>query len=158
MLAQSQSTQTSASDQKFAKDAAIGGLMEVELGKVAVTNASSDKVKEFGQKMIDDHSKANTELKTVAAKENITLPTDLDAKHKGMVDKLSALHGTQFDRAYMKDMVKDHQEDVAEFQKEADNGSNPGLKSFAGKALPTLQGHLSLAQSDEQSLSTTSKK
>jgi putative membrane protein len=151
-------SELSAADTKFANNAAIGGLMEVELGKVAVKNASSDKVRQFGQKMIDDHTKANDELKSVAAKEKITLPTDLDAKHKGMVDKLSAMTGTAFDRAYMKDMVKDHKQDVAEFQKEANDGTDPGLKSFAGMTLPTLQQHLMLAQEDESSLSSTSKK
>jgi putative membrane protein len=151
-------SELSAADTKFANNAAIGGLMEVELGKVAVKNASSDKVRQFGQKMIDDHTKANDELKSIAAKEKITLPTDLDAKHQAMVDKMSAMTGTAFDRAYMKDMVKDHKQDVAEFQKEANNGTDPGLKSFAGMTLPTLQQHLMLAQEDESSLSSTSKK
>jgi putative membrane protein len=157
MLAQSSAT-TPAAATKFAKEADIGNMMEVELGKVAVKNASNEKVKQFGQRMIDDHTKANDQLKSVAAKENITLPTDLDAKHKAQVDKLSAMTGTSFDRAYMKDMVKDHQQDVAEFQKEANTGTDPGLKSFAGKTLPTLQEHLKLADDDEASLSATSKK
>ena len=157
MIAQS-SGGTSASDTKFAKEAAEGGMTEVELGKVAVKNASSDKVKQFGQKMIDDHSKAGDELKSVAAKNNITLPTELDAKHKAMVDKMAAMTGTQFDRAYMKDMVKDHTMDVADFQKEANNGSNADFKSFAGKALPTLQQHLTMAQETESSLNATSRK
>ena len=72
--------------------------MEVELGKAAVKNASSDKVKQFGQRMIDDHTKAADELKSVASENNITLPTELDAKHKAMVDKMSAMTATQFDR------------------------------------------------------------
>jgi len=157
MIAQS-SAGKSAADSKFAMNAAQGGMMEVELGKVAVKNASSDKVKQFGQRMIDDHSKAGDELKSVASKENITLPTELDAKHKAMVDKMSAMSGTAFDRAYMNDMVKDHQQDVAEFQKEANSGSNADLKAFAGKTLPTLQEHLKLAQDTNASLSSTSRK
>ena len=130
---------TTAADTRFAKDAAMGGMTEVEMGKLAVKNGSSDKVKQFGQRMIDDHTKAADQLKSVAAKHNITLPTELDAKHKAVVDKYSALTGTAFDRAYMKDMVKDHETDVAEFQKEANAGTNYDLKNWAGTTLPTLQ-------------------
>jgi putative membrane protein len=150
------SNKTSSADMKFAKDAAIGGLEEVELGKLAVQKASNEKVKQFGQRMVDDHSKASDELKSVAAKDNITIPSDLDAKHKAMVDKYSNLSGTAFDRAYMKDMVKDHQMDVAEFQKEASNGSNYDLKSWAGTTLPILQEHLRMAREAESGLSSTS--
>ncbi len=156
MLAQS-SAGPFASDTRFAKEAAIGGMTEVQLGKIAVKNASSEKVKDFGQKMIDDHTKAGDELKSVAAKDNITLPTAVDPKHQAIIDKMSSLNGTAFDRAYMQNMVKDHQEDVNDFQKEANNG-NGDMKSFAGKTLPTLQGHLKLARDTENSLSTTSRK
>ncbi|HWF07164.1 MAG TPA: DUF4142 domain-containing protein [Bryobacteraceae bacterium] len=149
---------TTASDARFAKDAAIGGMTEVEMGKIAVKNGSSDKVKQFGQRMIDDHSKAADQLKSVAAKDNITLPTELDAKHKAMVDKYAAMTGTAFDRAYMRDMVKDHQTDVADFQKESNSGSNYDLKNWAGTTLPTLQEHLRLARDAESSLGTRSSK
>jgi putative membrane protein len=149
---------TSATDAKFAKEAAIGGMTEVEMGKIAIKNASNEKVKQFGQRMIDDHSKAAGELKSVAAKDNITLPTELDAKHKTMVDKYSALTGTAFDRAYMKDMVKDHETDVADFQKESNAGSNYDLKNWAGTTLPTLQEHLRVAKDTESSLGIRSSK
>jgi putative membrane protein len=149
---------TSAVDTRFAKDAATGGMTEVEMGKLAVKNASSDKVKQFGQRMIDDHSKAADQLKSVAAKDNITLPTELDAKHKAMVDKYAALTGTAFDRAYMKDMVKDHETDVAEFQKEANAGTNYDLKNWAGATLPTLQEHLRIARDTAGSLEARSSK
>ena len=88
------------------------------IGEIAVKNAKSDKVKQFGQRMIDDHSKANDQLKSVAAKNNITLPTRLDAKHQAVVDRLGALQGAAFDKAYMRDMVKDHDMDIADFQKD----------------------------------------
>lgn len=153
MLAQSGTS----ADTKFVKEAAIGGMTEVQLGKLAVKNASSEKVKDFGQKMIDDHTKAADELKSVASKDNITLPTVLDPKHQAIVDKMSSLNGTAFDRAYMQNMVKDHQQDVNDFQREANNG-NGDLKSFAGKTLPTLQEHLKLARDTQTSLSTTSRK
>ncbi len=135
-----------AADMKFAQEAAAGGMEEVELGKLAVQKAQNDKVKQFGQRMIDDHTKANDQLKSLAAKDNITLPTDLDAKGKAMVAKYSNLSGAAFDRSYMRDMVKDHQKDVAEFQKESTSGSNDDLKGFAAATLPTLQDHLKMAQ------------
>jgi putative membrane protein len=92
--------------------------------------------------MVDDHTKANDELKQVASQENLTLPTTLDKKHQQMVDKLSALSGPAFDKAYVKDMVKDHEKDVKEFQKESQDGTDPNIKSFATKTLPVLQSHL----------------
>jgi putative membrane protein len=135
-----------ADDKKFAKEAAMGGLMEVELGKVATQKASSDAVKQFGQRMVDDHTKANDELKQVASQDNLTLPTTLDKKHQEMVDKMSALSGPAFDKTYMKDMVKDHEKDVKEFQKESQSGTDPNIKSFATKTLPILQSHLESAK------------
>jgi putative membrane protein len=133
-------------DKKFAKEAAMGGLMEVELGKVATQKASSDAVKQFGQRMVDDHTKANDELKQVASQDNLTLPTTLDKKHQAMVDKMSAMSGPAFDKAYMKDMVKDHEKDVKEFQNESQNGTDPNIKNFATKTLPILQSHLESAK------------
>ncbi len=133
-------------DMKFAHDAAIGGLEEVQLGTIA-SQKGGDQVKQMGQKLVDDHTKANDQLKSIAAKNNITLPTDLDSKAKAMVDKFSAMQsGPAFDAAYLKAMVADHTKDIAEFQKEADNGANPDLKSFAGSTLPVLQDHLKMAK------------
>jgi len=128
-------------NKKFVMDAAMGGMAEVELGKLAVEKATNPDVKEFAQRMVDDHGKANDELKTVASKEGIDLPATLDARHKATVDRLSKLSGADFDRAYVKDMVKDHDMDVKEFQKEAQNGQNTSIRDFAAKTLPTLQEH-----------------
>jgi len=133
-------------DKKFAKNAALGGMEEVELGKLATQKASSDEVKQFGQRMIDDHTKANDQLKELASKEKIALPDALDSKHQSKIDKLSKLSGPQFDKAYMKDMVKDHQQDVNEFQSEAQGGADPNIKQFAASTLPMLQEHLTLAK------------
>ncbi len=133
-------------DKMFVMDAAVGGMTEVELGKLAAQKASSDSVKQFGQKMVDDHSKANDQLKDVAGKENITVPSSLDAKHQARVDKLSKMSGASFDRAYVKDQLKDHQQDVAKFKAESQNGSDPAIKQFASSTLPTLQEHLSMVQ------------
>lgn len=129
-------------DKKFAKEAALGGLTEVELGKLAAQKASNDAVKQFGQRMVDDHSKANEQLKQIATKSNIEVPAALDSKHQSHIDKLAKLSGPAFDKAYVKDMVKDHQHDVDDFKSEAQNGSDPNIKQFAMQTLPTLQEHL----------------
>lgn len=133
-------------DRKFVMEAAMGGMMEVELGKLAVEKGMSDEVKQFGQHMIDDHSKANDELMQVAASKGITLPTELDAKHKMMRDKMASLSGAAFDKAYKQDMLKDHRKDVAEFQKESMKAMDADVKAFAAKTLPTLKEHLSMIE------------
>jgi putative membrane protein len=149
----------SAADLRFAREAAIGGMTEVELGKVVSSKAINDKVKQFAQRMVDDHSKANDQLKSIAEKEKLTIPSELDAKHKAMVDKYTNMSaGAGFDRAYMRDMVKDHETDVALFQKEATSGTDAGLKEFAAMTLPTLQDHLKMAKDTESSLGSASQK
>jgi putative membrane protein len=133
-------------DAHFAKEAAQGGMAEVKLGQLAQEKGSNDSVKSFGKRMVDDHSKANDKLKEVASRESITLPSDLSAKHQATYDRLSKLNGAAFDRAYARDMVKDHETDIAAFQKEANGGKNDSLKSFASETLPTLQDHLKQAK------------
>jgi putative membrane protein len=148
--------QNTRADTEFVREAAIGGMTEVELGRLAVQKSSNDKVKEFGQKMIDDHSKANDKLKSIAAKDSITIPSDLDVKHRATVNRFSKMSGTEFDRVYARDMVADHEADVASFEKEAAKGSNPDLKSFASETLPTLREHLRIAKDNETTLGSTS--
>ncbi len=143
------SSSLSVADKKFVREAAQGGMAEVEFGKLAVQNASSDDVKKFGQRMIDDHTKANDKLKEVASKEGITLPTSLDAKDQATETRLSKLSGDQFDKAYMKDMVRDHKKDVAAFQNESSTGRDSDVKNFASETLPTLQDHLKEAETIE---------
>jgi putative membrane protein len=140
---------TSSADTVFAMKAAQGGMAEVKLGQLAAEKASDPDVKAFGQKMVDDHSKANDQLKSVASAENMTLPADVDAKDQSEYQKLSQLSGPAFDKAYMKGMVKDHETDVKEFQKEANSGKDPQLKQFASTTLPILQSHLDMAKSTE---------
>jgi putative membrane protein len=137
------------SDHTFVTKAAQGGLAEVKLGQLATQKASSSDVKAFGQQMVDDHSKANDELKQLASTKGITLPTDTDAKHQATYDRLSKLSGAEFDRAYMKDMVSDHKEDVSEFRTESQRGSDPDVKAWAAKTLPTLEHHLQMAESTD---------
>jgi len=133
-------------DRKFVMEAAHGGMAEVELGKMAAEKGSSDAVKQFGKRMADDHAKASDELKQFAQQKGLTLPTDLDAKHKQLRDRLAKLNGVDFDKAYANEMVKDHKKDVADFKRQAKSAKDPDLKSWAGKTLPTLEDHLKQAQ------------
>jgi putative membrane protein len=146
------------SDQMFVTKAAKGGLAEVQLGQLAADKASSDQVKQFGQRMVSDHSKANDELKSLAQKKNITLPTDLDPQDKATHDRLSKLSGAAFDRAYMQHMLADHRKDVNEFKRESTAGKDPDVKAWAEKTLPTLEEHLKLAQDTTKAVGTSGSK
>src|SRR5262249_51808111 len=110
----------------------------------------------FGQRMVDDHSKANDELKTLAQNKNITLPTALDATDKATVDRLAKLNGESFDRAYMQAMVKDHQKDVNEFRTQSKSGKDADVKAWASKTLPTLEEHLKMAKDTSHAVVGTS--
>jgi putative membrane protein len=143
-----------AADHKFAMEAAMGGMMEVELGRLAAQKGASDEVRQFGQRMVDDHTKGNEDLMQVASGKGMTLPTALGPKMQAEMQKLSALSGEKFDKEYVKMMVKDHRKDVGEFEKEAAGGMDADIKSFAARTLPTLQEHLRMIQriSDKMSL------
>src|SRR5439155_10805260 len=108
--------------------------------------------KDFGQRMVDDHSKANDELKTLAQNKNITLPTDLNAKDKALRTRLSKLSGAAFDRAYMQAMVSDHRMDANEFRQESKMGKDADIKAFASKTLPIDEDHLKLAQTTDKAV------
>jgi putative membrane protein len=136
----------SSQDHKFAMDAAQGGMAEVELGRLAAQKASNADVKAFGQRMVDDHSKANAQLMQAATSAGMTPPKTLDAKHRQDMDKLSRLSGTAFDREYMSHMLMDHKKDVAEFEKQSEKGTDASLRTFATQTLPTLREHLRMAQ------------
>jgi putative membrane protein len=129
----------SASDALFMKKAAEGNKAEVELGRMAEQKASSDAVKSFGKRMMKDHQRASEQLESVAGKLGVTLPNKVNAKDQATKDRLEKLSGKQFDEAYMRDMVKDHTKDVAEFQKASSTLSNPDVRNFAEQTLPTLQ-------------------
>jgi putative membrane protein len=136
----------SAADKAFAMKAASGGLTEVQLGQLAQQKATSPQVKQFGSRMVTDHTQANQELMQIAEQANLQLPTQPDRQDNATIQKLRGTSGSAFDSAYTQNMVQDHQQDVAEFRKEAQNGSDPALKSFAQKYLPILQQHLQMAQ------------
>jgi putative membrane protein len=127
------------------KKAAQGGLAEVELGKLAAQEAQSSEVKEFAQRMVDEHSKANGELMKVASGKGVTPPTQLDEKHRKLKQELAKAKGAEFDKKYMDGQVKDHKEMIALFEKGA-KSSDDQVQQFASSTLPTLKEHLQRAQ------------
>jgi putative membrane protein len=133
-------------DSAVVRQAAMGGMAEVEHGRLAAQNATHADVKQFGQRMVDDHSKANEELKGLAAKKNITLPTALDAKHQAMQDKLAKMKGDAFDRAYMAHMVAAHGQMLSLLNGAAKTASDPDVKAWAQSKVPTVQEHLKMAR------------
>ena len=137
----------SATDQTFADVASQDDLTEIELGLLALQNATSPHVRQFAQRMVTDHTQANQELMQLAKSQNFDLPTQIDAKHKSDVDRLRGMNGEEFDTAYMQQMVQEHKKGILDFQKQAQSGSDPSLKSFAQKYLPILQQNLQMAQS-----------
>jgi putative membrane protein len=143
----------SPNDREFVNKAAIGGLAEVQLAKMALDKGQSTEVKEFARRMLADHSKANTELKQIAERKKCDVPTALDRDHQAVADKLAKLNGAEFDKQYMKAMVKDHDEDVSEFKQFAQGGSDADLKQFAMKTLPVLEHHDTMAKDGDKTVS-----
>jgi putative membrane protein len=144
-------------DAKFVRDAAMGGLMEVQLGKLAKEKAFSEKVKEFGSRMEQDHSKANSELMKIVSEKGVNIPSEVDAAHKSKIDKVSKLSGDEFDRQYVQGMISDHRSDIKKFQNQSQRGKDPALRAFATKTLPTLKEHLKLAETTAQEIKTSEK-
>lgn len=126
----------------FAVKAADGGMMEVEAGKLAQEKAVSARVKNFGAMMVKDHTEANDKLKSIASTLNVALPDSLGKDAKDDIEKLTKKKGKDFDKAYVNMMVDDHEKDVAEFRKAADNLSDSSIREFARKTLPVLETHL----------------
>jgi putative membrane protein len=136
------SNKPTAMEKTFIKKAAGGGIMEVELGRLAAEKGGSDEVKDFGNQMVKDHSKINDNLKEVAAKLNVTMPSGTSSKHHAAIEKMSGLSGADFDKAYVAAMVTDHEKDIAEFEKADKEVKNPDLKKFIEDALPMMKDHL----------------
>ena len=139
-------------DAEFAVEAADGGLMDVKLGTLALTKASSPQVKQFAQMVVDEHTKANNELKSLAQQKNISLPTVMGNEHQREYDNLSEKTGSDFDKAYMDLMVKDHKEDIKEFEEQAEEGEDPEIKAWASSKVPTLQKHLQQAETIQEAV------
>ena len=151
--AKTKTTATKLSDSDFAKAAAEGGFAEVRFGELAEDRASNKTVKDLAERMVTDHTKADDSLKTAASKDNISTPAQLDPKDQATYAHLSQLSGAAFDRAYARDMVRDHETDVALFRHEATDGKDASIKSFAAQTLPTLEYHLKLARQALESVS-----
>jgi putative membrane protein len=133
-------------DKDFMNKAAQGGRAEVVFGEMAAKYGTSDEVKSFGERMVNDHKAAGDKLKQLADQKGVTLNDGLPKDVEKDQISLGKKKGKDFDKAYMSMMVKDHEADVKDFQKEADNGQDPDVKAFASSTLPTLQDHLNLAK------------
>jgi len=145
--------QTGANSQAttFMMKAAQGGKTEVELGQLAQSKGTDPQVKSYGQMLVTDHSKANDDLMSIASKKSVTLPSDLSGAQKSTKDRLDKMTGAAFDRAFMTQMIRDHQADIKEFEQAA-KGSDQDVKAFAEGALPTLRHHLEEAQRIQKTL------
>ncbi len=143
-------TTPTAMEKTFIKKAAQGGMTEVALGKLAAEKGGSDAVKDFGNQMVKDHTEISDNLKEVAAKLNVTVPTELNAKHQAMVDKFSKLSGAEFDNAYVPAMVKDHKEDISEFEHADHTVKNADLKKFIEDSTSVMKDHLQKIEKFDQ--------
>jgi putative membrane protein len=134
-------------DKTFVEDAAHGGVAEVEMGKLAGQKAESPAVKQFGERMVQDHTQANEKLMAaVKSKMGGDLPTKADAKQQKEMQELQGMSGGKFDQAYMRTMIQDHVKDVEKFQRAAKEAKDPEVKRFAEETLPILQEHLKMAR------------
>ncbi|MEY2528021.1 MAG: putative rane protein [Verrucomicrobiota bacterium] len=128
----------STKDKSFMKDAAKGGMMEVDMGKMAQEKGKSAEVKKIGSRMVADHSKANAELMAIAKKKGVDLSKEKPSAHK--------MDEANFDKAYVDMMVKDHEKDLAAFQAEAKDGSDADVKAFASKTSEVIKKHLEMVK------------
>lgn len=136
----------SAQDRQFVTKAAKSGMMEVEMARMGLDRATSPQVKAYAQRLVDDHTKANSELQSIAQAGNVNLPTSMPSENKGMNNKLTNA-GQNFDRTFVDMMLREHEKDVQLFERQANNGSDDQLKAFAARTLPTLREHLQQARS-----------
>jgi putative membrane protein len=138
--------QPTPSDKMFVETALKGGMAEVQLGQLALQRSSNEDVKQFAQRMIDDHTKLGDQMKPVAQQIGVKIPDGPAKKDKATIAKLRALNGDAFDKAYIKDMVKDHKTDLSEFQNEAQSGSSPAVKDAASQGAQVISQHLQMIQ------------
>jgi putative membrane protein len=137
----------------FLKEAAQGGMAEVQLAEVAERSASSEDVKALARKIREDHTQANQELQQIATSKHVSLPTDIGATHRAVEARLQKMTGASFDRAYVNQMVQDHRKDIAAF-KQHQNDKDSDVKTFVTKTLPTLQDHLQRAEQVQRTLTS----
>jgi putative membrane protein len=147
-----EATKLPATDTDFVNQATAAGMAEVDLGKLGAEKATDQSVKQFAQRMVDDHSKANEQLIKILADKKVEVPKELPAEATSTKDQLSSLSGADFDREFMTHMVADHENAVALFDKESKEGEDAQLKQFAEQTLPTIQDHLKQSQQIQNSL------
>ncbi len=129
----------------FMTEAAKGGMKEIELSSMILNKRTkNNEVKDFAQKMVTDHTKASNELKALAAKKKVTLPTKLDPEQVSMAADMAKLSGEELDKEYVDAMVEAHEKDVSLFKAQSESGTDADAKAFAAKTLPTLQMHLNM--------------
>ncbi|GAA4501972.1 hypothetical protein GCM10023172_24590 [Hymenobacter ginsengisoli] len=131
-------------DSEFLTKAASGGMLEVQMGSQVAKRAQTPGAKQAAQKMVSDHTKANAELKALAAKKNITLPTVLGEEQQKVYNDVLAKKGIDLDKEYVKQMVKDHKDDIKEFTDGSTNTGDPEIRAYASKNIPVLQMHLAM--------------
>ena len=147
--------QLSSGDFKFVSAAARGGIMEVQGGELARIQGSDPQIKQFGERMVTDHTKVNMELKTLASQKGATLPTELNNKEKRQMERLQKLSGKEFDKAYIDSMVEDHEKDLKEFQKVSQTADDADLKAFATKTAVVVGQHLDQAKQIQTHMKTS---
>jgi putative membrane protein len=134
-------------DRLFVHAAALGGMAEVELGELAGQKGHGDAVKDFARRMVEDHTRANDRLTSLAKQDDIAVPDELDQEHEAMRDRLETMSGAEFDRAYLQGQVVDHQKTVQLLEYEIGSGQDAEIKSFAAETLPMVLQHLQMARS-----------
>ncbi len=145
---------TSPQDMVFVKTALEGGMAEIQLGQVALQKSNDANVKQFAQKMVDDHTKMGDQMKLLAQQIGVKVPDGPSKKDKAIIAKLQELNGDEFDKAYMKDMVKDHKTDLNDFKIEATSGSNPVVMNAATQGSQIISQHLQMAEQINQKTGT----
>ncbi len=134
-------------DKMFLRKAAEGGMAEVQLGQLASQKAGAQDVKDFGSRMVTDHTELNNEMKPIADSMGVMLPKKLSQKDQAEYDKLNGLSGDAFDTEYLTCMVKDHHSDLHEFRMEAANATDPALKAAVEKGAKVIREHTSMVDS-----------
>jgi putative membrane protein len=141
-----------AMDADFLREANMGNLKEIELGRLAIRQGASDRVRTFGQQMVTDHGRMNEELKNIARQKNLNIPDSLMSDKQADISKFQQLSGAEFDREFIRQMVTDHQKDVEQFDREARTGDDAAVRSLASRSLPTIRHHLEMARDLDQNM------
>lgn len=140
-------------DNMFFHDAALANMAEIQEANVALNQSQNEAVRQFAQRMVNDHTQAKDQLSQLANSKGVTLPTDLDSDDANAINNAQKLSGSSFDSQYVSDQIKDHEQAVKEFEHEATTGNDPDVKNWALQTLPTLKMHLKMAQDLQAKLS-----